>query len=268
MKWSKSNEDIAEVLAALGRYIDLGQIMLVGARSRDIHQEKYRPGPPARATRDIDFAVALRSWADFDLLKGHFAYPGGGWQAIKVSGFDIDLVPFGAIENPPDEVEREGLILNVHGFQEVFDSADSVSLPGDVMVKIPSVAGLAALKLHAWFDRKDRRTYKDAQDLALILAWYEEDDEIWDRYGTLKSSSQSYWGDVHCMAAQLLGSDVAQVLGMREASVLVNRFAEEGGKGIGLAQHLSAEGEHPTPFEARKEQVEALLKGISEAFDN
>ena len=90
MKWSKSNEDIAEVLAALGRYIDLGQIMLVGARSRDIHQEKYRPGPPARATRDIDFAVALRSWADFDLLKGHFAYPGGGWQAIKVSGFDID----------------------------------------------------------------------------------------------------------------------------------------------------------------------------------
>ncbi|WP_311488356.1 hypothetical protein [uncultured Corynebacterium sp.] len=30
MKWSESNEDIAEVLAALGRYIDLDQIMLVG----------------------------------------------------------------------------------------------------------------------------------------------------------------------------------------------------------------------------------------------
>ncbi|MDK7134536.1 hypothetical protein [Corynebacterium sp. UMB4614] len=181
MKWSEGNEDIAEILAALGRYIDLDQIMLVGARCRDIHQEKYRPGPPARATRDIDFAVALRSWADFDRLKEHFAYPGRAWQAIKVSGFDIDLVPFGAVENPPDEVEREGLILN--------------------------------------------------------------------------------------MAAQLLGSDVAQVLGIREASVLVNRFAEEGDRGIGLAEHLIAEGEHPTPFEARKEQVEALLKGICEAFD-
>ena len=113
------------------------------------------------------------------------------------------------------------------------------------MVKIPSVAGLAALKLHAWFDRKERRTYKDAQDLALILAWYEEDDEIWDRYGRLKPSFQSYWGDVHCMAAQLLGSDVAQVLGIREASVLVNRFAEEGDRGIGLAEHLIAEGGAP-----------------------
>lgn len=38
MKWSESNEDIAEILAALGRYIDLDQIMLVGARCRDIHQ--------------------------------------------------------------------------------------------------------------------------------------------------------------------------------------------------------------------------------------
>ncbi len=86
-------------------------------------------------------------------------------------------MPFGNIENPPGEVlSRKGHLLNVSGFKEVFEQAELYPLNDAIDIKLPTVPGLTALKLHAWLDRKENNI-KDASDLALILSWYEEDVE-------------------------------------------------------------------------------------------
>jgi predicted nucleotidyltransferase len=52
--------------------------LIVGATARVILLEHVLGFPPARATRDVDFAVAIESWEGFDELKrqleatGHF----------------------------------------------------------------------------------------------------------------------------------------------------------------------------------------------------
>ena len=52
--------------------------LIVGATARVILLEHVLGFPPARATRDVDFAVAIESWERFDELKrqlettGHF----------------------------------------------------------------------------------------------------------------------------------------------------------------------------------------------------
>jgi predicted nucleotidyltransferase len=42
------------------------EYFLAGATARDLNVHGLRPG---RATRDIDFGIAVESWAQFELLK-------------------------------------------------------------------------------------------------------------------------------------------------------------------------------------------------------
>ncbi len=70
------NADIILVVNKLSKFIDIENIMLVGARCRDIHQQKYRDQTAGRRTKDVDFALALESWDDFRSLPG-VCEPGG-----------------------------------------------------------------------------------------------------------------------------------------------------------------------------------------------
>lgn len=237
--------------------------MLVGARCRDIHQQKYRDRPAARTTDDIDFALAIETWDDFLTLQKQFPSSLKMWQRIDVQGIPIDLVPFGNVENPPGEVSvDDGHVLNVAGFREVFGQAEDLPLTDKISVKLPSVPGFAGLKLHAWLDRWPLGKYKDASDLALILSWYEEDDDIlWDRY--IEHGSDEYLGQPDGMAAELLGFDIGGVLGVFESRALLRRFERETGDGLErFAEQLVAPPEHEHPLDRRALQVHALLHGL------
>jgi predicted nucleotidyltransferase len=59
----------------------------------------------------------------------------------------------------------------VLGIREAFDAADTVRLPGDVPVRVPTIPGLALLKVIAWVDRR-LLSRRDAVDLDEILGWY------------------------------------------------------------------------------------------------
>lgn len=262
------NSDIAYVVEKLGEFIEPGRIMLVGARCRDIHQQRFRDHPAGRTTRDIDFALAIESWDDFRLLKKKFPSPTDAWQQVVINQIPIDLVPFGDVENPPGEVTGDkNHVLNVAGFQQVFQDATDFKLKDNISVKLPSVPGFAGLKLHAWLDRGPQGQYKDATDLALILSWYEENDEaLWDRYDRyllLPSANQDYIGEPDAMAAQLLGVDIGRVFGKQEGSFLVKRLVSETRSDVELfIDHLIAPPEHTHPWERRKVQVNALIDGL------
>ncbi|MGP6174626.1 hypothetical protein [Corynebacterium sp. A21] len=197
-------------------------------------------------------------------MKDAFPSRAKEWQRIDVNGAPIDLVLFGEVENPPGEVSGDDShVLNVAGFREVFGKAEDLPLTDEISVKLPSVPGFAGLKLHAWFDRWPAGKYKDASDLALILSWYEDDnDKLWDRYLAL-DNEEEYLGDTDGMAATLLGFDIGDVLGIHETPALLKRFESEPDIGLDrFAEWLLAPPEHEHPLDRRSLQVEALMHGL------
>lgn len=61
--------DVAYVVEKLSKFVEPDNIMLIGARCRNIHQWKYRDRAASRTTDDIDFALAIESWDDFVAVK-------------------------------------------------------------------------------------------------------------------------------------------------------------------------------------------------------
>ncbi|MEX3504216.1 nucleotidyl transferase AbiEii/AbiGii toxin family protein [Corynebacterium sp. LK2510] len=252
--------DLHYVVGEIGKHIDRERIMVVGARCRDIHQLNYRDHLPGRTTKDIDIALAIDTWEDFERLKAVFPSKVTAWQAISIGGVSIDLIPFGDLEKPPGEiVGSSGFSLNVEGFREVFAQAEFHRFLDGTEIKVASVPGFAVLKMHAWCDRWPQGVYKDAADLALVIAWYGERESLWGNYS--RRTAERHLGDEDCMAAELLGVDAGELLGEAKAEVLFCRFSEDVVRER-LAEELLAPGEQRYPVLRRREQVDALLEGL------
>ena len=88
--------------------------MLVGATARDVLLTHVFGLEVRRATHDLDFAVAVKDWEQFDALRAGllarntFKDGGGAKQRLYYKGgngeydYPIDLVPFGAIGDSKD----------------------------------------------------------------------------------------------------------------------------------------------------------------------
>jgi hypothetical protein len=72
-------EPVAAVLGAIQAWADpLGiDVLVVGATARNVVVRHLTGAPPLRATRDIDIAVAVRSWAELDSLTVRMNAVGG-----------------------------------------------------------------------------------------------------------------------------------------------------------------------------------------------
>lgn len=257
------DEDLCSLFETIERYVDLDSVMLVGARARDIHQLKYRNAPPVRTTNDVDLALAVSGWGPLQAMRETYPSPIDEWQKLQIGSLPVDVVPFGGLENPPGKVPAgDGFLMNVAGLEEAFESCEIHTLSNGVRIKIPSVPGFAALKLHAWLDRHPEGKYKDAKDLALILAWYEGDLEtLFDEFD--KVYDDDIVGEPDRMAAKVLGSHVAELLGSNGTEILVDRFREETEANLRkFADNLWVDGEWLHPFERRELQVHDLVSGL------
>lgn len=162
--------------------------LLVGAAARDlllvnVHGQRVR-----RATKDVDFAVAVASWPAYERLQqrlmDHHGFGNDSRQVQRLvyagpgvgAGTTIDLVPFGELQVDkqtlawPPEMD---VVMTVAGFEEALHGAVPVQLGTDLLVKVASLPGLAILKLFAWGDRHLRDS-KDAVDLHTLLHSYGE----------------------------------------------------------------------------------------------
>jgi predicted nucleotidyltransferase len=133
---------IVRVLRALdpiARELDCAYFV-AGATARDIILVNIHGLRPGRATRDIDFGIAVENWERFALLKerlvetGDFTADQRALQRLtyadRTAGFSIpiDLIPFrgvtaadGTIQWPPSR----DIVMNIAGF-EVATSCTSV----------------------------------------------------------------------------------------------------------------------------------------------
>lgn len=201
------------------------------------------------ARRDIDFAVAVASWQEFDALKdaliatGEFTPGTNPHQLMFGSGpgaYPLDLVPFDGVERdgeiswPPEGKD----IMNVAGYTDAYDSALDVEIEDRFQIKIVSLPAMAVLKILAWNDRPDRS--KHASDVLLILSNYPRTgqfDRMWDEAADLLAA---YGHDHDLVGAALLGRDARRDIAHKVRLQVLAIFSTEKNRARFCAQMLQA----------------------------
>lgn len=201
------------------------EYFLVGATARHVLLVNALGLPPARATRDIDFGLAVESWDQFNTFRQslteqncfrtsgnrphrlYYRDISGEWET------PIDLIPFGPIASVDGTVAwppEEDIVMNVAGFDEALRAAVLVKIDETLTAKVASLPGLTILKFIAWLDRR-RENNKDATDLYTLLSTYAtagNTDRLYiDELEVLESADF----DLESAGAQLLGRDVARI---------------------------------------------------------
>lgn len=155
-------------------------LYIVGATARDILLKVLGMQYAPRQTMDLDVAVLLEQWSEYDALseilvnhgfkkaaeKQKFLYPIPGSSTI----YEVDVVPFGAIaRNEQVAWPPEGdPVMSVRCFSDVMAHALQINIDGHLSFRIASMSGQWLIKLDAWNDRH-LKTRKDAADMQYFL---------------------------------------------------------------------------------------------------
>jgi predicted nucleotidyltransferase len=172
--------DIKTVVDSLGL-----SILVVGAGARIIiFDNQY--DITGRATTDLDFAVQVSDWQDFQafitaMTDGNNPFfqetPVQHRLIHIVTKIEVDVVPFGAIGEPNQEIEwSDGNQMSILGFDEAFSTAESRTIEG-IEFNFVNLPGFLVLKLIAWSDRK---ASKDIEDIYFILENYSDGDRVFE----------------------------------------------------------------------------------------
>ena len=169
------------VLEALtNAYKEIGsEVYVVGAAARDLSLKLLRAGSAPRRTMDLDVAVLLEKWNEYEhlteiLIKDGFIKAPEKQRfyycRIENVGYEVDIVPFGDIAQeemvawPPEG----NPVMSVRCFADVMKNADKVVVEGRFAFRMASLSGQWLIKLDAWCDRH-LMTRKDAADMQFIL---------------------------------------------------------------------------------------------------
>lgn len=209
---------------------------IIGATARDILMEHVYALETTRATRDVDFAVAVSTWEAFDRLKteliatAEFVASENAHRLTfgeDVGGYPLDLVPF-------DGVERDGeiawppqgeFVMNVTGYADAYNSALDVEIERGFHVKIVSLPAMAVLKILAWNDRPERD--KHASDVLLILRNYYQAGQFDRLYADALDLLEMYDYDLELSGAALLARDIRRDVAEKTRNQLIGVFANE-----------------------------------------
>lgn len=196
--------------------------LLVGATARDLLLFHVFKIPVARATADVDFALAVDSWERFRQLRAALLASGDFREAkiehriylkapVATEEIPVDLIPFGGVAErglihwPPD---RE-TVMTVAGFEDAHQAAVRVQITNELIIPVASLAGIAVLKIFAWFDRQT--TDKDALDLYRIITTYADAGNSDRLYGEEIRFLEEASYDLELAGAALLGFDARQL---------------------------------------------------------
>jgi len=212
--------------------------MVVGATARDILLTHVFGLPVQRATVDIDFAIAVKDWKQFDQIKNTLTRMDGFYASKKLQSrlyynekldnvearYPVDLLPFGDIEQtnhnitwPPDMA----VMMNVTGYTEVLAASEEVEVAPGQTVRVASLAGLIILKLFAWIDR-GRENAKDAKDIYQIMLNYAQAGHIDRLYNEEMDLLDAVAHDPDLAGIRLLGRDVVQLSKPETATKLLS----------------------------------------------
>ena len=217
-----------EVLAALHAVAAAHQIpyFVIGAMARDLLMTYVFGIDAGRATRDVDFAIALEDWSQFEVIKQAFIDTGIFqsqpnemhrlyYDPVRNgSAYPLDLIPFGKIASatetiawPPDMA----VIMNVAGYKEALQHATRIDVGAGLIINVISIPALVVLKILAWNDR-GLEVNKDAQDLLFLLRHYHEAGNTNRLYEEAISLMESCGFAIDLAGAALLGYDTSLIV--------------------------------------------------------
>ena len=232
-KQLRQQPELSEMLNALQRGLDRFGIdfFLVGAVARDVWLNGINNIVPKRTTGDIDFAVLINDKGTYDMLKDYLIHTEGfapyrenAFVLIWKDKMEVDLLPFGGIENEQSKVITEGVGLtsiSLQGFQEVYDEGlPELNLEGKHQFKFCTLPGIVLLKLIAWDDRPEQRR-DDIKDISDILNHYFAmyDNTIWQNHGDLFNND--YIDTLHT-ACRVMGRELSTIASRNQ--ILYNRI--------------------------------------------
>ncbi len=211
-----------EMLTALERGFEKFGIdfYLVGAVARNVWMSGINGIAPRRATADIDFAVLINDKGVYEQLKeyliieeGFHPSKGNAFVLIKDNN-EVDLLPFGAIEDEDCKVTVEGTgytSVHVPGFKEVYEiDLPELELEDGHKFKFSTLPGIVLLKLLAWDDRPEARR-DDIKDISDILNHFFDmhDEEIWSNHNTLFVDANA---DLRHISARVMGRELSKIV--------------------------------------------------------
>lgn len=198
---------------------------VAGATARDLVLHGVFGRQPSRATRDIDIAIFVASWEEFEQTKEFLRRSGFKLTTQQhrltetKTNLPVDIIPFGQLANELGQIQwppGHEITMSVVGFQEAFATALTISHQGQVF-KAASLPGIVLLKLVAW-DERGMETGKDATDFYTIMDKYQfiHNDRI--REDCVPAERWGYKDEFS--AAFLLGLDVKDLLSDASRAVL------------------------------------------------
>lgn len=273
----KISQFLVDVLRVVGREASALGILyfVVGAAARDIVLEHCHAIRPARGTRDLDIAVEVAGWDEFEALSaalvasGKFS-PTRELYRFKYGSFLVDIVPFGGISTdgrsiawPPDNQ----IYMNIMGFKEAYQYGLTVRLSEDPVfdVIVPTIPGMALMKMISWKDSYPLRP-KDAEDLLFLMDNYAgagNEDRLFDEEIELLSEEGF---DLVPAGIRLLGRDMAAMADTATSGTIRAILNEEiRGKELNrLVQHMAGSRTHR--WEEIRIKLEKLRQGFGERF--
>jgi len=229
-------EDISKVAKSMN--IDF---FVVGATARDIILTYGYEIKTIRATNDIDLAVQVVNWEQYENLKKALITDEKftitrELQRLEYDGrLLIDILPFGVIADkdgsffwPPEHEVK----MNLLGFKEAYENAINIKLRERpvLYIKFASLPGLAIMKLISWDDKYPERG-RDAKDLGFIMRNYLDagnDKRLFD--GEIDIIDRlNETGDVDYQKAgvRLLGRDMANIAGAETKKKIIEILMRE-----------------------------------------
>lgn len=239
---------ITEMLYALQRGLEKFGIdfYLVGAVARNVWMTGINNIAPRRTTGDIDFAVLINDDGVYEALKtyliiteGFQPYKGNEYVLIWKENLEVDLLPFGAIDDGDTKFTSNGLGLtsiSLQGFTEIYnDGLPTLDLEGKHQFKFCTLPGIVLLKLIAWDDRPESRR-DDIKDISDILNHFFDmnDNEIFEKHHDLFEKEEASLKNI---AARVMGREMSKIakknellfsriVGILDSNTLVSQNSE------------------------------------------
>jgi predicted nucleotidyltransferase len=214
--------EITEMLYALQRGLEKFGIdfYLAGAVARNVWMTGINNIAPRRTTGDIDFAVLINDKGVYEALKtyliiteGFQPYKGNEYVLIWKENLEVDLLPFGAIDDEDAKFNSNGLgstSISLQGFSEIYnDGLPTLDLEGKHQFKFCTLPGIVLLKLIAWDDRPESRR-DDIKDISDILNHFFDmnDDEIFENHHDLFEKEEA---SLKHIAARVMGREMSKI---------------------------------------------------------
>ena len=130
--------------------------LIIGAAARDLLLEHVYGAPPLRATRDVDAAVSVQSWDEYETVIEQLVRAYGFERTrephrIRRADLLLDVVPFGDIADAAGRIEWPGstTAMSVLGFEDAHAAAVGIAVGDGPPIPVASLAGIGVLKLVA-----------------------------------------------------------------------------------------------------------------------